>query len=161
MAETVEIPRDAVSEALAVLEGARAARSAPEQSEAAVLAALALAPDDLAVRMGAYKFYFYDHRLAEALPHAAHVVAAAARNLGLAEDWRALAPGSAAFDTYDEGPRLLLQSLIAWGYCQARIGALDDGRAALLKAAELDPADKFGARRLIAVLDRGGRDDEP
>jgi hypothetical protein len=151
---------DAVSAALAVLEGARAARTEPEQSEAAVLAALALAPDDLAVRMGAYKFYFYNSRLAEALPHAAWTIVHAARALGLPEDWRTVAPGSAAFDTLDKGPRLFLQSLLAWGYCAARTGDLATGIEAMTKVAALDPRDRFGAARLAEVVRREGRDDD-
>jgi hypothetical protein len=143
-----------------VLEGARAARTAPGASEAAVLEALTVAPDDRAVRMGAYKFYFYDGRLAEAVPHAEWCIAAAARDLDLPVDWRAVAPGAAAFDGYDEEPRLFLQSLIAWGYCKARLGDLTAGLEALAKAVELDPADKFGAARLAAVIRRRGDDEE-
>jgi len=149
-------PRDAME----ILEGARAARSAPRESETAVLAALQVAPDDRAVRMGAYKFYFYNNRLAEAVPHAAWCIRDAARALGLDEDWRRVAPRTAAFDTFDKAPRFFLQSLIAWGYCKTRIGAVEDGLAALARAVELDPNDRFGVRRLIAVIERGGRDED-
>ena len=155
--ETVAV--DAVAAALARLEGARAARSEPETSEAAVLAALALAPDDLAVRTAAYKFYFYNSRLAEALPHAAWTVAHAARALGLPEDWRRVEPGSAAFDRLEPGPRLFLQALVAWGYCRARLGDLADGIEALTRVAALDRHDRFGAARLAEVVRRQGRDD--
>lgn len=149
-------PRDAMD----ILEGARAARSATRESEAAVLSALQVAPDDRAVRMGAYKFYFYNGRLAEAVPHAAWCIEDGARALGLPEDWRRVAPGTAAFDTFDKAPRFFLQSLIAWGYCKTRIGAVEDGLAALARAMELDPSDKFGVARLIAVIEKGGRDDD-
>ncbi|MDK9696674.1 MAG: hypothetical protein OEL76_09800 [Siculibacillus sp.] len=150
---------DAASAALALLEGARAARSDPETSETAVLAALALAPDDLDVRIGAYKFYFYNSRLREALPHAAWTIAHAARALGLPEDWRKVEPGAAAFDTLDEGPRLFLQSLLAWGWCKARLGDLAEGIEAMTRVARLDPHDRFGAARLAEVVRREGRDD--
>lgn len=156
--ETAEVER--VRRAFAVLEGARAARTAPQESEAAVTAALALAPDDPAVRIGAYKFYFYEARLAEALPHADWVVAHAARALGLPPDWRTVAPGSAAFDTFEPAPRLFLQSLVAWAYCKARTGDLESGLEALAKVVDLDPADRFGAARLAEVVRRGGRDDD-
>ena len=105
---TEDRPRDAME----ILEGARAARSAPRESEAAVLAALQVAPNDRAVRMGAYKFYFYNGRLAEAVPHAEWCIVDAARALGLPADWRTVAPGSAAFDTFEKPPRFFLQSLI-------------------------------------------------
>ena len=151
---------DTTAEVLALLEGARAARSRPQEAEAAVLAALARAPDDLAARMGAYKFYFYNSRLAEALPHAAWTVAHAARVLGIAEDWRAVEPGAAAFETLEKAPRLFLQSLLAWGYCKARVGDLAAGIEAMAKVARLDPLDRFGAARLAEVVRREGRDDE-
>ncbi len=145
---------------LDLLEGARAARTAPAASEAAILAALHLAPDDLAVRMGAYKFYFYNARLAEALPHAAWTIAHAAHALALPEDWRQVEPGSAAFDTLEEGPRLFLQSLLAWGYCKARLGDLTEGIEAMERVAALDPHDRFGAARLADVVRRQGHDEE-
>ena len=156
--ETIAI--DAADAALALLEGARAARSEPETSEAAVLAALACAPEDAAVRTAAYKFYFYNSRLAEALPHAAWTIVHAARALGLPDDWRRVEPGAAAFDTLEKGPRLFLQALLAWGYCKARIGDLAEGIAAMTKVAGLDPHDRFGAARLAAVVRREGRDED-
>jgi hypothetical protein len=152
----VDTPRDALD----ILEGARAARSEPQRSEAAVLAALQAAPDDRAVRMGAYKFYFYGGRLAEAVPHAAWCIRDGARALGIAEDWRAVAAGDAAFVGFEKAPRFFLQSLVAWGYCKTRIGETEAGLAALAKAVELDAADAFGVRRLIAVIEGGGRDDD-
>lgn len=151
---------DAAAEALALLEGARSARTEPETSEAAVLAALARAPDDLAVRMAAYKFYFYNSRLREALPHAAWTIVHAARALALPDDWCRVEPGTAAFATLDKGPRLFLRSLLAWGYCKARIGDLAEGIAAMEKVAALDPLDRFGAARLAEVVRREGRDDD-
>lgn len=149
------IDLDTPPDPFALLEGARAARSDPERSEVAVLSALQAAPNDRAVRMGAYKFYFYNSRLAEALPHAAWCIADGARALGLPEDWRRLAPGSVPCAGFEKAPRFLVQSLVAWAYCKARIGALDEGLEALAKAAEIDPADTFGARRLAEVVARG------
>lgn len=149
-------PRDAFD----ILEGARAARSEPERSEAAVLAALQVAPDDRAVRMGAYKFYFYNSRLAEAVPHAAWCIVDGATALGLPTDWRRLAPGSVPCDDYDERRRFLVQSLVAYGYCLTRSGRIDDGLEALAKAIDIDPSDTFGVRRIVEVVKRGGRDDD-
>lgn len=152
----IDTPRDAFD----ILEGARAARTEPERSEAAVLAALQAAPDDRAVRMGAYKFYFYNGRLAEALPHAAWCIRDGARVLGLPGDWHDLAPGSVPCAGYEKAPRFFVQSLVAYGYCLTRIGRIEAGLEALAKAAEIDPSDTFGVKRLIAVVERGGLDDD-
>lgn len=145
---------EARGEALAALEGARAARSNAAGSEAAVRRALDLAPHDLEVRTAAYKFYFYNNRLEAAAPHAAHVIAQTARRLNIATDWRLAQPGDAAFASLEAEPRRFVQAVVAWGYCMARLGRLDEGRAALTKAAELDSDDSFGARRLLDILAR-------
>jgi tetratricopeptide (TPR) repeat protein len=140
------------AEALALLLKAREARSDPATAERAVEQALAVAPDDFEARLGAYRFYFYNHRYADALPHAAFLVSLIARRLNIAGDWRAVRPGDAAFDALEEAPGIYLQALMAWGYCKARLGALDEGAEAIAKVAELNPRDRFGARRLLAVV---------
>lgn len=122
--------------------------------------ALAVAPDALAVRIGAYKFYFYRNRLAEAAEHARGCLDHAARLLGIAADWQQVGSSDAAFDQLLPMPRFYLQCLLAYGYCRVRLGDLAEGRAVLVKAGELDPADRLGARRLVAVIDRGGVDED-
>ncbi|MFL9826356.1 hypothetical protein [Rhodoplanes sp. SY1] len=143
-----------------LLAGALQARSAPVQAEAAVLGALALAPDSVEARLAAYRFYFYNHRLAEALPHADAIVVAMARRLNVATDWRLVGADDAPFGALDEAPSLYLQALLAWGYASLRTGATDDGVAALEKVVALDPADRFGARRVLAVVHARAHDDE-
>jgi tetratricopeptide (TPR) repeat protein len=122
--------------------------------------ALALAPGHLAVQIAAYKFYFYRHRLAEALPYAHACLAEAQRRAQLPADWRDVQPADAAFTTLEPQPRLFLFALTAVGYVLARLGHTDEARAALEKVANLDPADRMGARRLLAVIDRGGQDED-
>ena len=151
---------DAPRDAFEILEGARAALSAPERSEAAVLAALQVSPDDRDVRMGAYKFYFYNNRLAEAVPHALWCVADGARTLGLPTDWRRLAPDSVPCADFDKPRRFLVQSLVAYGWCLSRIGRIDDGLEALAKAIEIDPADTFRVARIVEVIRRGGVEED-
>ncbi len=46
-----------------------------------------------------------------------------------------------------------------WPGEKCRLGRVEEGRAALEKVAALDLADRIGARRLLAVLDRGGEED--
>lgn len=143
---------DDVSDAFEILEGARHARSQPERSEAAVLAALQVAPEDRLVRMGAYKFYFYNNRLSEAVPHALWCIRDAARALGVSEEWRRLPPGSVDCAEYDKPRRYLVQSIVAYGYCNARTGKIDLGLEALAKASEIDPKDTFKAARIAAII---------
>lgn len=140
--------------ALSLLEhGAREARSDPVKSETTLLNALELAPDDVDVRLGAYRFYFYNHRYRDALPHCEALIAHAARRLNIATDWRLVSPEDAAFTAHDFAPGFLLQTVIAWGYCQLRLGRLDLAREALSKCAALDPTDRFGAAAILGHID--------
>ena len=68
-------------------------------------------------------------------------------------------PGDAAFTSLDPEPRMVLFALVANGYVLARLGRVEEGREALLKVADLDPEDRMGARRLLAVLAQGGEED--
>lgn len=145
--------------AFAALEGARAARSDPEGSEKALLEALALAPEDYDVRLGAYRFYFYNHRYAEAAPHAEAILAHAARRLNIAGDWRAVGPQDAPFGEIESAPGLYLQALLAWGYCRLRLGDREAAREAIAKVAALDARDRFGAQAILGLVDRGEEDE--
>jgi hypothetical protein len=148
------------SAAFAALGGARQARSDPVAAERAVATALALEPDSLEVRLAAYKLYFYNHRLGEAVPHAEHILAHAARRLNISVDWRAVQPADAPFEMMEEAPGLYLQALLAWGYCKVRLGCLEEGCAAIGKVGDLDRRDRFGARRLLAVILAGRAEEE-
>lgn len=123
--------------------------------------AQACAPDHAAVLIGLYRFYFYKGRLADALEIAKLCLAKAAKENHLAADWRAVAASDAVFDRYEDMlPRFYLFTLKGYAYLQMRLGNLEEGRAAVLKLLELDPTDKIGARVLLGVLERSGRDDD-
>jgi hypothetical protein len=122
--------------------------------------ALDLAPGHLAVQIAAYKFYFYRHRLTEALPYAQTCLAQILRRNQLPADWRDVRPEDAAFTSLDAEPRMVLFALVAYGYVLTRLGRVEEGRVALVKVTELDPQDHLGACRLLAVIDGGGSDEE-
>lgn len=157
---TPELPVSLPPAAEAALRACSAAWHDGDAAEGHLRRALAAAPDALAVRMGAYKFYFYRNRLAEAADHARACLDQTARLLGIAADWRQVESGDAAFDQLLPVPRFYLQCLLAYGYCRVRLGDIAEGRAVLVKAGALDPADRLGACRLVAVVDRGGIDDD-
>ncbi|MGB0660596.1 MAG: hypothetical protein ACPGNV_10485 [Mangrovicoccus sp.] len=137
------------SEALETLANAPGARSDPEGTEKAVKAALEKAPFDLDIRLGAYRFYFYTHRYAQAYEQAQGILALAAQRLNISPDWRAVQPQDAEFTAKDFAPGLYLQALIALGYCQLRLGEFDLGEEYVEVAAKLDPTDRFGAVRVL------------
>jgi tetratricopeptide (TPR) repeat protein len=124
-------------------------------------AAQAIAPDHAAVRIAFYRFYFYKGRLAEALEVARECLKKAARDTGLAADWRLVCRQDADFQSFDAVlPRFYLFTLKGFAYLQMRLGNTDEGRAAVMKLLELDPADKLGATVLLGVLERMGKNDD-
>lgn len=145
---------------VALLADARCPRSNSDAAERVIKQTLELAPDDVEAHLAAYRFYFYNHRLAEALPHAASIIVMTARRLNIATDWRLVRPEDAAFSGPEEAPSLYLQAMLAWGYGSVRLGQTDAGRRALEKVIELDPRDRFGARRLLGVVAAGVEPDE-
>lgn len=117
--------------------------------------ALAIAPDEILVHLGLYKFYFYKGRLAEAIEVAQRCLRMSAEELGLAPDWRRVSPGDAPFDSFDDArARFYLFVLKAYGYLQLRLGQYDDGRSVLNKITQLDPGDRIQVKPLLDVFDR-------
>jgi tetratricopeptide (TPR) repeat protein len=116
--------------------------------------AAALAPDHAAVLIAQYRFYFYKGRLRDALAVARICLQKAARENGLKADWRQVRREDGCFSSYDARlPRFYLFTLKAYAYLQMRLGCMEEGREAVLKLLELDPADKIGARVLLGVLE--------
>ena len=85
----------------------------------------------------------------------------AAKDNGLPLDWREVKPADAAFGDFGAIlPRFYLFTLKGYAYLNMRLGHIEEGRAAIAKLLELDPSDKIGAKVLLGVLDRMGRDDD-
>jgi len=123
--------------------------------------AQALAPDHAAVLIGLYRFYFYKGRLGEALEVACTCLGKAARDNGLADDWRSVRREDADFSSFDAAlPRFYLFTLKAYAYLQMRLGNLAEAHEAVRKLLELDPSDKLNAKLLLGVWQRQGRDDD-
>lgn len=118
-------------------------------------AAWQAAPGHPAVYVGLYRFYFYRHRLAEALEVAAACLKQVAGELKIASDWRKVRRQDADFANLEASlPRFYLFTLKAYAYLKLRLGKLEEGKAALAKLLELDPGDKLGGKGLVKVLSR-------
>jgi tetratricopeptide (TPR) repeat protein len=144
-----------------LLHQAAASYSVPEISESFLHEAARSHPDHASVLIARYRFFFYQGRLEEALDVADLCLEKALRALGLAEGWRNVRPDQCPFGNWGAVlPRFFLFSLKGWAYLRMRLGDLEKGREAVEKLLELDPTDKIGARTLLGVLDRGGRDDD-
>lgn len=126
-------------------------------------AAWDIAPGHAAVYIGKYRFYFYKNRLVEALEIAKECLVKAALDNGMSPNWRDAKLTDANFSSFEAiVPRFFLFTLKGYAYLQMRLGDLEEGRAAVEKLLELDPADKLGGKVLMGVLERqaNGDDDE-
>ncbi|MCB1887995.1 MAG: hypothetical protein KDH20_10355 [Rhodocyclaceae bacterium] len=122
--------------------------------ELPLLKAHFLAPGQLTVLVGLYRFYFYKHRLADADCVAARAMATSGERLGLPEDWSdadEIALACAASRSIGL-LRFWLLALKARAILALREGHLDKGRQMLDKLTELDQHDRLGVRPLIDVL---------
>ncbi|MBI2277177.1 MAG: hypothetical protein HYU74_07495 [Dechloromonas sp.] len=126
-----------------------------DTAELALLRAHLMAPDNLTVLVGLYRYYFYQHRLDDALMVAERAMQLSGRLLGLPPDWRALDEtrlGSAAANSFGM-LRFYLLALKAASVVLLRLGQIEASRDRLIKLAGLDCHDHLGAAKLLEVVD--------
>ena len=128
------------------------------EAEPLLVEALRLAPESLNVLVAAYRFYYYQHRLNDALNIAGLALAVTSRRLEIPADWNVLTSAHVS----QAGPaamalvRFHLLSLKAEAYLLLRLGRTMEGRAMLLKLLELDSHNRLGAKQLLEVAETVG-----
>lgn len=135
------------------------------EAEMSLLKAHLLAPDNLTVLVGLYRYYFYQHRLDDALQVAERAMQLSGRLLGLPADWAQIDEprlANAAANSFGM-LRFYLLALKAASVVLLRLGRIGDSRARLSKLATLDSRDQLGAAKLLEVVDefQGSADDGP
>lgn len=131
----------------------RAAESYGEPSaENWLLRAYFLEPEHPMVLVALYRFFYYQHRLADALRIAERALRITAQALGLPEDWRQLDQALFADTSTVPMPRLrfYMLALKGAGYLELRLGEYAAAMQRLEKVVELDDNDRLGA---LALLD--------
>jgi len=134
-----------------------------DTAELALLRAHLMAPDNLTVLVGLYRYYFYQHRLDDALMVAERAMQLSGRLLGLPADWRTLDEtrlGSAAANSFGM-LRFYLLALKAASVVLLRLGQIEASRDRLIKLAGLDCHDHLGAAKLLEVVDAFHHPEEP
>jgi hypothetical protein len=132
-------------------------------AELSLLRAHLLAPENLSVLVGLYRYYFYQHRLEDALVVAERAMQLSGRHLGLPPDWNLLDEnrlGSAAKNSFGL-LRFYLLALKAASVVLLRLGQISASRARLTKLAGLDSRDQLGAGKLLEVVNEFQQSDEP
>ncbi len=124
------------------------------EAEALLLRAYFLAPEQLMVLVALYRYYFYQHRLEDALKVADRSLEVAGRRLDLPAHWQHLHPdhiGHAVLRSMGL-LRFYLMVLKAAGYIHLRLGNSVAGVAMLEKLGELDDHDRLGGKALLEVV---------
>jgi hypothetical protein len=133
-------------------------------AELSLLRAHMHAPENLSVLVGIYRYYFYQHRLEDALVVAERAMQLSGRHLGLPLDWKLLDEnqlGVAAANSFGL-LRFYLLALKAASIVLLRLGRIAASRARLIKLASLDSRDQLGAAKLLEVVDEfQHQSDEP
>lgn len=133
------------------------------EAEALLHKAYFCAPESLLVLVALYRYYFYQHRLDDALIVAERAMSIVGRRLGFAAEWTSLHPdflGQAVIKSMGL-LRFYLHVMKAAGYIHMRLGQMERGRALIEKLIELDSHDRIGGKALLNVLDAAVEEEAP
>lgn len=123
-------------------------------AEGFLLEAFAIAPKNLSVLVGLYRFYYYQHRFADALNVAHVVLQTLAPQIDFPDSWIDLDMNALGLGVLRSMGlvRFYLLALKGAGYLNLRLNNFEDGLRMLRKVRELDAADRLGAKVLLDVL---------
>lgn len=124
-------------------------------AEQFLLRAYFLAPEQLAVLVALYRYYFYQHRLDDALIVAERALDVTARRLNLVGGWRSIgrvALGEAVMHSMGLF-RFHLLVLKGSAVILLRLGQVEEAKQRLAKIAEIDARDALGVAPLLAVVE--------
>lgn len=124
------------------------------EAEAPLLEALALEPNNMSVLVALYRFYYYQHRLEDALNISNDVMAKVGPEIGFPENWQALSFNHLANGVVESFTkvRFYLLALKGAAYLNLRLGRRDTAVAMLNKVVEFDSKDRLSARALLNVV---------
>lgn len=123
-------------------------------AEPSLLRAYFLAPEQLSVLVALYRYYFYQHRMEDALVVADRVLDVTARRLHLVGGWSSIgrvALGEAVMRSMGL-LRFHLLALKGSAVILLRLDRIDEARARLEKIAEVDARDGLGVLPLLAII---------
>lgn len=134
------------------------------EAEALLARAAAAAPDHLVVLVARYRYFFYQHRIAEAQDVVWHAIAVSGAQLGLPADGTGLSPAkvAAAAKVSMTLTRFYLSSIKAAAYVKMRLDEIPAAIALLQALVEIDEADRMGGKVLLDIAharQRGESDD--
>lgn len=125
-----------------------------ECAELYLLRAYMLAPEHLSTMVALYRYYYYQHRLTDALVVVENAIRVSARGLSLNDDWRSVTPTQVAAGAHRSIGlvRFYLLALKAAGFVMVRLGDFDKGADAMRKVIEHDPNDRLKTKDLLELI---------
>lgn len=124
------------------------------EAELSLLKAYFIAPESLNVLVALNRFYYYQHRLEEALSATSKALVVIRPMIAFPEDWQDLQNShinEAPADSLTQ-VRLYLFTLKAVGFLNMRLENLDLSQAIFEKLVELDSKDRLGAQGLLDLV---------
>jgi tetratricopeptide (TPR) repeat protein len=125
-----------------------------ETAELYLLRAYVLAPEHLSTMVALYRYYYYQHRLDDALAVVENAIRISARELHLSPNWEEVLPLAVAAGAHKSVGlvRFYLLALKAAGFVMVRMGDVDRGADALRKVIEHDPNDRLKTKDLLEII---------
>lgn len=131
-------------------------------AELPLLQAYFRAPDSLNVLIALNRFYYYQHRLAEALTTSKKALVIINNHINFPADWQQI-----EMSTITNAPkeqltwvRLYLFTLKSIGFLKMRMHQLEASKAIFEKLCELDQEDRIGAAGLLELVNRKIEEDD-
>lgn len=123
-------------------------------AEPSLLRAYFLAPEQLSVLVALYRYYFYQHRMEDALLVAERALEVTARSLHLVGGWSSLGRVALGEAVMRSMGLLRFHLLVLKGSAVIllRLGRLGEASRRLNKIVEVDERDVLGAALLLAVI---------
>lgn len=124
------------------------------EAEPLLMEAFELAPQNLSVLVGLYRYYYYQHRYHDAIYIAHRVMRVVGERIGFPEHWQDVTMADVINGTNHSFGlvRFYLFALKAAGYLNLRLGQFGEGKNMITKVVAMDTADRLGARLLLDIL---------
>jgi tetratricopeptide (TPR) repeat protein len=120
-------------------------------AEASLMRAYFLEPEHPVVLVALYRYFYYQHRIEDALLVAERVLQVFSKRLDFPEDWHELSEmqlGSGVMVSMAM-IRFYMLALKGAGFLELRLGDYESAVARLNKVVELDSNDRLGAKALL------------
>jgi len=126
------------------------------EAELPLLKAFLRAPDSLNVLVALNRFYYYQHRLPEALVTSKRALQLIANNIDFPDDWQLVHMDTitSVEKTQFSWVRLYLFTLKSIGFLRMRMHELEPSKRIFEKLSLLDSEDRIGAKGLLELVNR-------